>query len=140
MGSSLSESDKTFLSGPRLGFLTTTPLRADAFPAPRPVWFEVTDSGTIELFSLASSPKVPSVEAAPRVSLVAANNPGEREHWVSVIGSATVDPEGAADLATRLADRYWDLSDPERKASLDGMLAVDLVKIVIEPEKVQRYG
>lgn len=140
MSSSLTESDKNFLSATRLGYLTTTPLDGAAFPAPRPVWFEVTDAGTLELFSLASSPKVRSVQRDPRASLVAGNNLGERENWVSVTGRATIVEDGAAELATRLADRYWDLSDPERRASLDGMLAVPLVKIVIQPTDVRRYG
>jgi len=37
---------------------------------------------------------------------------GERERWVSIAGSVTVELDGAHDLASRLAARYWDFDDP----------------------------
>ncbi|MFC4944134.1 pyridoxamine 5'-phosphate oxidase family protein [Pseudonocardia sp. GCM10023141] len=140
MAAEFTATDREFLTRTRVGYLTTTPAQPSTFPSPRPVWFELTDAGTIELFSLASSPKVRSVARVPRASLVAGNNMGEREYWVAVVGKTTVVAEGAVELAARLGARYWDLSDPERKATLQSMLDGELVKIVIEPETVKRYG
>lgn len=140
MTTELTAADRAFLSGPRIGFLTVASRKPDAWPAPRPVWFEVTDEGTVELFSGAVAPKVRSIEALPRASLVAANAVGEPEYWISVVGKARIEPDGAYDLAARLGARYWDLDDPEKAKTLDTILADDLVRIVIEPETVRRYG
>ncbi|WP_232664378.1 pyridoxamine 5'-phosphate oxidase family protein [Pseudonocardia sp. TRM90224] len=137
---SLTDADLRFLAGPRLGFLTVAPRSETAWPAPRPVWFEAADDGTIQLFSSAESPKVRAVEAEPRASLVAANAVGEPENWVAVVGTATVHTDGASELAARLGARYWDLDDPAQAANLKGMVESDLVRIVIEPERVTRYG
>lgn len=134
------EKQREFLAGTRLGFLTSPASSASAFPAPRPVWFELTDAGTIDLFSVAGAPKVRNLRTTPRASLVAANNMGEPEYWVSVVGAVTVDADGAVELAARLGARYWDLGNPERKATLDEMLGIDLVKIVITPEIISSYG
>jgi general stress protein 26 len=140
MTAELTTADRAFLNAPRIGFLTVAPRTADAWPAPRPVWFEVTDKDTIELFSGAAAPKVRNIEAEPRASLVAANALGEPEHWISVVGKARIEADGAHELAARLGARYWNLDDPDQKETLDSILADELVRIVIEPEIVRRYG
>lgn len=140
MAPAFTEKQREFLVQTRMGFLTTPSANESAFPAPRPVWFELTDAGTIDLFSFTDTPKVRNLRREPRASLVAGNNLGEPEYWVSVVGSVTVEAEGAVDLAARLAGRYWDLGDPEVKAATDEMLAADLVKIVITPERIASYG
>jgi hypothetical protein len=76
----------------------------------------------------------------PRASLVVAAPVGERERWVAVAGATTLENQGAQELATRLAARYWDLADPGRAAELQEMLGADLLRVVIHPEKVARYG
>ncbi|SMD27180.1 hypothetical protein SAMN05661093_10777 [Kibdelosporangium aridum] len=48
-------------------------------------------------------------------------------------------PDGAHDLAARLAARYWDLDDPARASDLAEILAADQVRLVIHPETVSRY-
>lgn len=136
----LTTEDREFLAAPRLGFLTVAPRDAAEFPAPRPVWFELTPDGAVQLFSLATSPKVRRVRQDPRASLVAANAIGEQEYWVSITGTATVEQEGGRELADRLAPRYWDLEDPEKAAALKDMLAAELVRLVIRPERISRYG
>lgn len=138
--STLNERDREFLRRPRLGFLTVPGRAGDPVPAPRPVWFEVAGDGTFQLFSGAASPKVRRLRALPRASLVAANEVGEPEYWVGVTGPVTVRPDGGPELARRLAERYWDLTDPALAATLDGILQDDLVRIVIHPESVRRYG
>jgi hypothetical protein len=133
----LSDGDRDFLARPRLGFLTVAPATPSGWPATRPVWFEHTDEGTVQLFSGADSPKVRRIQETPRASLLVANEVGEPENWIVFVGSAA---DGAGELAGRLARRYWDLADPEKAAALEGMLSGELVRIVIEPEKVTRYG
>ncbi|MBW0115724.1 pyridoxamine 5'-phosphate oxidase family protein, partial [Pseudonocardia sp. KRD-169] len=63
----------------------------------------------------------------------------EREHWVSVTGSVTEEPGGAADLVARLFARYWGERARDRTDELAGMLALDWVRLVLHPEKVSRF-
>ncbi|ATL82771.1 pyridoxamine 5'-phosphate oxidase family protein [Streptomyces malaysiensis subsp. malaysiensis] len=135
--SSLTPQDLEFLRRPLHGFLSVAggPLP----PQPRPVWFEATDDGMIQLFTAPDSLKVRRLRRDPRASIVVAAPVGERERWVSVAGRTTVEPGGAHDLCTRLAARYWDLDDPTRADDLAGILAEDQVRLVIHPETVSRY-
>jgi PPOX class probable F420-dependent enzyme len=134
----LTAADREFLATPRMGFLTVA--GGTGLPEPRPVWFEATDDGAVQLFSLATSPKVRRVRRDPRASLVAANAVGEPENWIAISGTATVEEDGADELAARLGARYWDLDDPEKAAALTSMVEAELVRIVIRPERVSRYG
>ena len=101
-----SDEDLALLNRPLYAFLTVAP-RGGRWPAPRPVWFELTDDGALQLFSLATSPKVDRLREQPRASVVVSAPNGEPEHWVSVEGSATLHADGAFELAARLGDRYW---------------------------------
>jgi hypothetical protein len=130
----LTDQDLEFLRRPLHGFLTV------AAGQPRPVWFEATADGTIQLFTEPDAPKVRRVRRDPRASIVVAAPVGERERWVSATGRVSVEPEGAHDLAARLAARYWDLDDPVRAADLAGILATDQVRLVLHPETVHRYA
>ncbi|MER5943083.1 pyridoxamine 5'-phosphate oxidase family protein [Streptomyces sp. NPDC001928] len=135
--SSLAAQDLELLRRPLHGFLSVAggPLP----PQPRPVWFEVTAEDTIQLFTGPDTLKVRRLRRDPRASIVVAAPVGEREHWVSIAGRTTVEPDGAHDLASRLAARYWDLDDPVRADDLAGILAGDWVRLVIHPETVSRY-
>lgn len=130
----LTSDDLEFLRRPLHGFL------AVAGGPVRPVWFEATADGAIQLFTPRESPKVRRLDDDPRASIIVAAPVGERERWVSVSGPATVEPEGAHDLAARLAERYWDLEDPAHAGELAGIQTLDLVRLVIRPEKVGRYS
>lgn len=130
----LTDDDVAFLRGPRLGFLT---VYADPQPPPVPVWFEADHDG-VQLFSFAGSPKVERCRRAAEASLVAANAIDEPERWVAVSGPVAVATDGAFELAARLADRYWDLSDPVHAASLEGWRTTDLVRITIAADRVRR--
>lgn len=134
---SLTTQDLEFLRRPLHGFLSVAagPLP----PQPRPVWFEATDEGTIQLFTEPDALKVRRLRRDPRASIVVAAPVGERERWLSVAGRTTVESDGAHDLAARLAARYWDLDDPTRADDLAGILATDQVRLVIHPETVSRY-
>ncbi|MCP2267078.1 pyridoxamine 5'-phosphate oxidase family protein [Promicromonospora thailandica] len=134
----LTPDDLELLARPLYGFLTVA--GATQPPEPRPVWFEVTPEGTVQLFTEAGSLKVRRLERDPRASLVVAAPVGERERWVSVSGPVTVEDDGAHDLASRLAARYWDLSDPARAADLAEILSGELLRVVVRPERVRRYA
>ncbi|BBY94507.1 pyridoxamine 5'-phosphate oxidase [Mycobacterium gallinarum] len=135
---SLTAEDLEFLRRPLHGFLTVA--NGPVPPQPRPVWFEATAEGTIQLFTGPDTLKVRRVRDDPRASIVVAAPVGERERWVSVAGRASVETDGGRDLAARLAARYWDLNDPVRAKDLDDILAEDQVRFVIHPEKVSRYS
>jgi Pyridoxamine 5'-phosphate oxidase len=135
-GASLTPQDLEFLRRPLHGFLSVA--AGPVPPQPRPVWFEATPEGTIQLFTPPDSLKVRRLGRDPRASIVAAPV-GERERWVSVAGRTTVEPDGAHDLAARLAARYWDLDDPTRADDLAELLATDQVRLVIHPDAVSRY-
>ncbi|MFF8782278.1 pyridoxamine 5'-phosphate oxidase family protein [Streptomyces sp. NPDC015140] len=133
----LTPEDLDFLRRPLYGFLTVA--AGPVPPQPRPVWFEVTDEGTVQLFTGPETVKVRRLRRDPRASLLVASPVGERERWVSVSGRTTLETGGAHELAARLAARYWDLDDPGRAEDLAGMLAVEQVRLVIHPEKVNRF-
>ncbi|PNE40585.1 pyridoxamine 5'-phosphate oxidase family protein [Streptomyces noursei] len=135
--SSLTAQDLELLQRPLYGFLSVAggPLP----PQPRPVWFEVTAEDTIQLFTGPDTLKVRRLRRDPRASIVVTAPVGERERWLSITGRTTVEPDGAHDLAARLAARYWNLDDPARADDLAGILAADWVRLVIHPETVSRY-
>ncbi len=135
--STLTAEDLGFLARPLHGFLTVA--GSTQPPQPRPVWFEATADGTIQLFTEPEALKVRRLRRDPRASLVVAAPVGERERWVSVTGRTTEEADGAHDLASRLAARYWDLGDPTRAADLAAILAADQLRIVLHPDDVRRY-
>jgi nitroimidazol reductase NimA-like FMN-containing flavoprotein (pyridoxamine 5'-phosphate oxidase superfamily) len=134
----LTADDLEFLGRPLHGFLTVA--QGPQPPQPRPVWFEATADGTIQFFTAPDSLKVRRLRRDPRASIVVAAPVGERERWVSVAGRTTVETDGAHDLCSRLAARYWDLDDPVRADDLAAILADDQVRVVIHPEAVHRYA
>jgi nitroimidazol reductase NimA-like FMN-containing flavoprotein (pyridoxamine 5'-phosphate oxidase superfamily) len=134
----LTADDLEFLGRPLHGFLTVA--QGPQPPQPRPVWFEATADGTIQFFTAPDSLKVRRLRRDPRASIVVAAPVGERERWVSVAGRTTVETDGAHDLCSRLAARYWDLDDPVRTDDLAAILADDQVRVVIHPETVHRYA
>jgi general stress protein 26 len=133
----LTAEDLDFLRRPLYGMLTAA--TGATPPQPRPVWFEVTDEGTVALFTGPDTAKVRQLQSDPRASLVVAAPVGERERWVSVAGSTSIEPDGADMLLSRLAARYWDLADPGRARDLSEMLGQDWVRVIIHPDKVSRY-
>ena len=58
----------------------------------------------------------------------------------SVAGRTTMETDGAGELCSRLAARYWDLGDPVRAAYLATMLSSELVRVVLHPEDVRRFA
>lgn len=134
--STLNARDIEFLRRPLHGFLSVA--AGPTPPQPRPVWFEHTAEGTIELFTDLASPKVERLRRDPRASIVVAAPATERERWVSVAGRAAVETGGAPELVERLAARYWNLDDPTRAHDLAELRAGTWFRIVLRPEKVTR--
>ena len=133
----LTAEDLAFLARTLYGFLTAA--AGPQPPQPRPVWFEATADGEIQLFTAPDSLKVRRLRRDPRASVVVAAPVGERERWGSVAGRTTIETDGAHDLASRLAARYWDLADPGRADELAAILAADQVRVVLHPETVRRF-
>jgi len=136
--SMLTAEDLEFLGRPLHGFLTVA--GGTQPPQPRPVWFEATPAGAIQLFTTPDSLKVRRLHRDPRASIVVAAPVSERERWVSIAGRTTVETDGAHDLCSRLAARYWDLGDQVRADDLAAILAANQVRVVLHPEAVQRYA
>ncbi len=105
-----------FIEKLRLGVLST--LREDGSPVAVPVWFEW-DGRAIRIFSSGRSGKIARLKRDPRASLLVANSVGEPEAWVAFDGEMTIKTDGAFELAERLAGRYWDVTDAERRATLN---------------------
>lgn len=133
------DEDLVLLSRPLYAFLTVAP-RGARWPAPRPVWFEVGDNGDLQMFSLPDAPKLDRLREQPRASVVVAAPVGEPEHWVSVEGPVTLQDLGGFELAARLADRYYDMTDPKNRELVEGWRDAGVVRIVLRPERVSRFS
>ncbi len=105
-----------FLAEPRQAILITH--RKDKAPIGVPVWFEWTGEKVL-MFADKNTAKVRRIKNDPRASVLVTNHLGEKERWVAFDGTIEISQDGAFDLAGRLAPRYWDLSDPDRKATFD---------------------
>lgn len=134
----LTESDRELLSRPLQAMITVAPT-GNRWPAPRPVWFELTDVDEVQFFSFASTPRVARVREVPHASIIVAAPLGEPEQWVSLEGAVTVHDDGAYELADRLAKLYY-AGEPAKLAVLDEWRDADLVRIVVSAERVQRYS
>jgi PPOX class probable F420-dependent enzyme len=125
-----------FLSQTRYGILTT--LAKDGSPISVPVWFDW-DGKAVRIFTGVKSGKVKRIRHDERVTLLVANHLDEGEAWVAFDGEAKIRPEGAIELLEQLAAKYWDLSDPERRATVDSWKSEPNELCVIEliPSKIR---
>jgi len=113
------ESRDAFLEVPRLGILITN--RAEGTPIGVPVWFDWSD-GVVSMFADKESTKLARLRRDPRASLLVTNVVGEPEAWVAFDGEISIDEHAGVELANKLAPRYWDLEDEERRRVLDSWL------------------
>ena len=127
-----------FLAEPRYGILNA--LRADGSPIAVPLWFDW-NGQTIRMFTSVLSPKVGRLQADPRASLLVVNNLSEQEAWVAFDGAVSIHEEGGLDLAEQLAPRYWNLSDPGRRSTLEvwRKAAAALRVLELEPTRIRTY-
>jgi hypothetical protein len=93
------------------------------------------------MFTLDTSPKVKRVRADNRASLLVVNHLSELERWVSFDGTVRIVKKGGIELAEKLAKRYWDLSDPERKETLELWRkgADSLCVLELSPTRIRTY-
>ena len=116
MPSMTEEQRNAFLAEPRYGVLTL--LREDGSPIGVPIWFEWTGEA-VRMFTNVNSPKMARLASDPRASLLVANGVDEAEAWIAFDGAISVREEGGLALAEKLADRYWDLSNPDHAGVLE---------------------
>lgn len=70
--------------------------------------------------------------------MLVANAFGEPEQWVLLEGEIETVNEGAMALAETLAERYWDLSNPEHAKTLDSWResTEDWCLLILNPSKI----
>lgn len=128
--------DQAFMNKPRLGILMTT--RDDGSPLGVPVWFEW-DGEAVQLFSAIDSLKVHQARGGRKFALLVTNDVGEPERWFSFEGQPAVAGDGAYELAARLAERYWDMSEPGRQKMVQTWRdnAEHLCRVVLAPTRIR---
>jgi nitroimidazol reductase NimA-like FMN-containing flavoprotein (pyridoxamine 5'-phosphate oxidase superfamily) len=135
------EERQRFLTEPRYGILNT--LQKDGFPIGVPIWFDW-NGETARMFTSVLSPKIKRLQADPRASLLVVNHLTEQESWVSFDGSVVIHDEGGIELAEKLAHRYWNLSDPIRRETLElwrkAAAALRVLRVLeLRPVRVRSY-
>lgn len=110
------EQRDVFLAEPRLAILMTNSYSGT--PIGVPVWFEWTGT-KVNMFAGKATPKIGRIKRDSNASVLVTNAVGEPEAWVAFDGPIELSDEGGIDLATRLADRYWDLGNDQLRAVLD---------------------
>ena len=130
------ESRERFLSTPRLAILATN--RREGTPITVPVWFEW-DGTDVRMFAANTSPKVHRLRNDPRASVLVTNRLDEGECWVAFDGEVSISDNGGFELAERLAPRYWDLEDSERRDMLElWRQAKDILCLLtLKPSKIR---
>lgn len=125
-----------FLATPRLAILITE--RREGPPMGVPVWFEW-DGTAVQMFAAAGSAKLRRIERAPSASVLVTNAVGEPEAWVAFDGPVEVREEDATDLVRRLGEKYWDMDDPERRATLDSWVEAKsaFVRLRLVPDRIR---
>lgn len=93
-----------FLAEPRIAKLAT--LNTDGSPTIVPVWFEW-DGTAASVFTHYKTPKLRRIRHDGRVALSVEEPLGVMEAWVTLEGTATVQKQGAIELARRLIVRYY---------------------------------
>ena len=135
----MSEPDRdAFLAVNRYGILST--LRRDGSPIAIPVWFDW-DGSSVRMFTNSGSPKLRRLANDARASVLVTNHIDEKEKWVAFDGTVAVSDEGGFDLAEKLAQRYWDLDDPNRASALQNWRAMESEWRLLEmvPDNVRTY-
>ena len=129
---------KKFLAKTRYGYLTT--LTGDGSPRSVPIWFNW-DGHAVTMFTSTNSHKVKRIRRDPRITLLVTSHLNEYEAWVSFDGIAKIRLEGGVELAAQLATKYWDLSDLNRKATVESWKTVPEHFCVIElvPTQIRSY-
>ena len=124
-----------FLSQAHYGILTT--LKKDGSPISEPVWFDW-DGKAVRIFTGVKSAKIKRIRRDARVTFLVANHPDEEDACVAFDGLAEIHP-GDAELLERISAKYWDMSDPERRATVDSWISdlSELCMIELAPTQIR---
>ncbi len=125
-----------FLASPRLAILMTN--NQGHSPIGVPVWFEWTGS-MVQMFAANTSPKLGRIKRDPNASVLVTNAVGESEAWVAFDGRIEISDHGGIELASRLAERYWDLENPQLRALLSSWEQAPeaFCLLTLTPEKIR---
>lgn len=132
------EAIDAFLADLRLGVLSM--LQRSGAPAAVPLWYGW-NGVRIEMFSERRAVKVRRLERDPRASLLITNIPPEAARWVALEGYVEVRPEHGQETAERLTRRYLvHAPESEKVQELALFRRLDLVQLVLEPERIRSYA
>ena len=125
-----------FLAKPRLAILITND--APGAPIGVPVWFEWTGT-KVQMFAGKETPKIDRIKRDARASVLVTNAVGEPEAWVAFDGLIDLNDDGGIELATRLADQYWNMDDERLRSVLTSwQQAPDgFFLLTLRPEKIR---
>jgi len=125
-----------FLAKPRLAILITND--APGAPIGVPVWFEWTGT-KVQMFAGKETPKIDRIKRDASASVLVTNAVGEPEAWVAFDGLIDLNDDGGIELATRLADQYWNMDDERLRSVLTSwQQAPDgFFLLTLRPEKIR---
>ncbi len=122
-----------YLRAPRIAKLVT--LYPDGSPTVVPVWYEW-DGGEARIFTERGSAKAERIENDNRVALSVEEPTGNREAWVVIEGTASIEQEGGFDLAQRLAHQYYSRERANAALAEWGRMADKWVIIRVTPKRI----
>ncbi len=125
-----------FLAKPRLAILITND--APGAPIGVPVWFEWTGT-KVQMFAGKETPKIDRIKRDARASVLVTNAVGEPEAWVAFDGLIDLNDDGGIELATRLADQYWNMDDERLRSVLTSWQQApdEFCLLTLRPEKIR---
>ena len=125
-----------FLAKRRLAILITND--APGAPIGVPVWFEWTGT-KVQMFAGKETPKIDRIKRDASASVLVTNAVGEPEAWVAFDGLIDLNDDGGIELATRLADQYWNMDDERLRSVLTSwQQAPDgFCLLTLRPEKIR---
>ena len=128
-----------FLSVRRLAILLTN--RREGTPMGVPIWYDW-DGEVVQMFADKNSPKIHRLHRDRKASVLVTNHIDEQERWVAFDGVVSISETGGIELAERLAQRYWDLEDPEKRKVLEYWRKVrdSLCLLTLKPTKIRTGG
>ncbi len=125
-----------FLAKPRLAILITND--APGAPIGVPVWFEWTGT-KVQMFAGKETPKIDRIKRDASASVLVTNAVGEPEAWVAFDGLIDLNDDGGIELATRLADQYWNMDDERLRSVLTSWQQApdEFCLLTLRPEKIR---
>ena len=125
-----------FLAHPRLAILITND--APGAPIGVPVWFEWTGT-KVQMFAGKETPKINRIKRDASASVLVTNAVGEPEAWVAFDGLIDLNDDGGIELATRLADQYWNMDDERLRSVLTSWQQApdEFCLLTLRPEKIR---